>query len=120
MSSATAITWAFNFLISFTWPELMNKFSPTGGFCWYAAWNVFGWIFAWFLLPETKNRTLEELDSVFSMKNRDHAGYHAQYLHWKVSKMCGRDVDPMLDIYETHAETSAEAPENLEPKVTGV
>ena len=67
-----------NFLISFTWPEMMDKFTTTGGFYWYATWNIFGWIFAYFLVPETKGMTLEELDGVFSVRNRDHARYYAQ------------------------------------------
>ncbi|KJZ79405.1 hypothetical protein HIM_00874 [Hirsutella minnesotensis 3608] len=95
MSSATAITWAFNFLISFTWPEMMHKFTASGGFYWYATWNIFGWIFAYFLVPETKNMTLEELDDVFSVRNRDHAKYHAQKLQRVWRKARGQDVEPV-------------------------
>lgn len=54
MSFATATTWGFNFIISLTWPSLQLAFTPTGAFCWYAAWNLFGWVFCYFLLPETK------------------------------------------------------------------
>ncbi|KAI9163778.1 Arabinose-proton symporter [Paramyrothecium foliicola] len=110
MSSATAITWAFNFVISLTWPEMMNKLTTTGGFCWYAAWNIFGWVFTWFLLPETKNRTLEELDGVFSMRNRDHARYHAQYLRWSVGKMSRKNVGPMPPLYEVQIDGVHEEP----------
>jgi hypothetical protein len=51
----------FNFILSLTWPALVAAFTPTGAFGWYAAWNLFGWVFCYFLLPETKNLTLEEL-----------------------------------------------------------
>ena len=54
MSFATATCWGFNFIISLTWPSLQVAFTPTGAFCWYAAWNLFGWVYAYFLLPETK------------------------------------------------------------------
>lgn len=99
MSSATAITWAFNFLISFTWPEMMDKFTATGGFYWYATWNILGWIFAYFLVPETKGMTLEELDGVFSVRNRDHARYYAQKLQRFWKKLRGEDVAPMAPLY---------------------
>lgn len=101
MSSATAITWGFNFIISFTWPQMQESFGPTGAFCWYAGWNIFGWIFAYFLLPETKNLTLEELDMVFGITNRKHAAYYTKKLPWYVQKhLFRRDVAPMPELYQ--------------------
>jgi sugar porter (SP) family MFS transporter len=101
MSSSTAITWGFNFIISFTWPSLQTSFGDTGAFCWYAAWNIFGWVFAYFLLPETKNLTLEELDNVFSMTNRQHSQYYTQKLPWYLKKyILRKDVDHFPDLYD--------------------
>ncbi|PNY23486.1 Arabinose-proton symporter [Tolypocladium capitatum] len=116
MSSATAITWAFNFLISFTWPKMMDKFTTTGGFYWYATWNIVGWVFAYFLVPETKNMTLEELDGVFSVRNRDHARYYAQKLGRTWKKLCGEDVEPMGPLYafEASSKPSEAHGDNLE------
>ena len=68
MSFATAICWGFNFILSLTWPALEAAFTPTGAFCWYAGWNFFGFVYAYFLLPETKGRTLEELDRIFEAR----------------------------------------------------
>jgi MFS family permease len=34
MSFATATCWGFNFIISFTWPALLDAFGPTGAFGW--------------------------------------------------------------------------------------
>ena len=76
MSFATATCWGFNFLLALTWPRLVSAFTTTGAFSWYAAWNLFGWGFTWFCLPETKERPLEELDAVFSIRTRDHARYY--------------------------------------------
>lgn len=53
----------------------MEAFTPTGAFCWYAAWNIFGFFYTYFLLPETKGLSLEELDAVFSVSNAKHASY---------------------------------------------
>ncbi|UNI15982.1 hypothetical protein JDV02_002463 [Purpureocillium takamizusanense] len=101
MSSSTAVTWGFNFIISFTWPPLVEAYGDTGAFCWYAGWNLFGWAFAYFFLPETKSLTLEELDNVFSVKNRDHGGYYLRKLPWYVNKhVLRRDVDAFPPLYQ--------------------
>jgi len=65
MSLATATTWFFNFVLSITYPSLQTAFTPTGAFCWYAAWNIVGFIAVLLFLPETKGLSLEELDQVF-------------------------------------------------------
>jgi sugar porter (SP) family MFS transporter len=106
MSSSTAICWGFNFIIAFTWPALVTAFGNTGAFCWYAAWNLFGWVFCYFMLPETKGLTLEELDSVFAVKNRDHAGYYMKKLPWYANKWMGRDVEPFPPLYQFASEIS--------------
>ncbi|KAK3196484.1 hypothetical protein K4F52_000366 [Lecanicillium sp. MT-2017a] len=100
MASSTAITWGFNFIISLTWPKLVEAFGNTGAFCWYAAWNIFGWVFAYFFLPETKSLTLEELDTVFSMRNREHGGYYLRKLPWYAKKYTGCDVDHFSPLYD--------------------
>jgi len=43
-SFATATTWCFNFILSFTWPSLVSAFKNRGAFGWYAAWCILGWI----------------------------------------------------------------------------
>lgn len=101
MSSATAITWGFNFIISFTWPQMSASFGATGAFLWYACWNIVGFIVAYFFLPETKGLTLEELDSVFSVRNRDHARYYMSKAPWYANKyVLRRDVEPFPALYE--------------------
>ncbi|KAF2089913.1 hypothetical protein K490DRAFT_36088 [Saccharata proteae CBS 121410] len=75
MSLATATTWFFNFVLSITWPSLQKAFKPQGAFGWYAAWNLVGFVLVLLFLPETKNKTLEELDQVFSVPTHKHAAY---------------------------------------------
>ncbi|KAH7323118.1 plastidic glucose transporter 4 [Stachybotrys elegans] len=106
MSSSTAVCWGFNFIISFSWPPLQRAFGDTGAFCWYAAWNLFGWVFAYFMLPETKNLTLEELDSVFGVTNRTHSGYYFRKLPWYANKhILRQDVAAFPPLYEFAEET---------------
>ncbi|KAH8161293.1 hypothetical protein CIB48_g6957 [Xylaria polymorpha] len=67
MSLATATTWFFNAVVSITWPALVQSWSNAGAFSWYAAWNLVGWVAVLLFLPETKEKTLEELDAVFDV-----------------------------------------------------
>lgn len=70
-----ATTWFFNFVLSVTWPSLLAAFTSQGAFGWYAAWNIIGWWLILMFLPETKGKTLEELDQVFSVPTHVHAAY---------------------------------------------
>ncbi|TKX26296.1 sugar transporter-like protein 5 [Elsinoe australis] len=76
MSFATSVCWGWNFVLALTWPSLVAAFGNQGAFSWYAAWNLFGFVFTWFCLPETKERPLEELDAVFNIRTRDHTMYY--------------------------------------------
>ncbi|EAA62935.1 hypothetical protein AN3210.2 [Aspergillus nidulans FGSC A4] len=103
MSFATATTWGFNFIVSLTWLSLRDAFTPQGAFAWYAAWNIFGWITAYFCLPETKALSLEELDQVFSVPTTQHAKHYAEMLPWYFKKWILRqDVEPQKQLYEYH------------------
>jgi len=75
MSLATSTTWFFNFLLSVTWPSLKRAFKPQGAFGWYAVWNIIGFWLVLLFMPETKGKTLEELDQVFSVPTHLHAAY---------------------------------------------
>lgn len=163
MSFATATCWGFNFIISLTWPPLVDAFSNPGGFAWYAFWNFFGFVYAYFLLPETKvcisesrlfvvllssfppspfmdtskpisqlhlsrhwgsittsyyittnqkqGLTLEELDAVFDVGNREHARYYMQKLPWYFRKWILRaDVNPYPELYQLQQDVPDDVP----------
>lgn len=67
MSLATATTWFFNAIVSLTWPTLVSAWTAQGAFSWYGAWNIAGFVCVLLFLPETKEKTLEELDAVFDV-----------------------------------------------------
>ncbi|KAF2460215.1 hypothetical protein BDY21DRAFT_280315 [Lineolata rhizophorae] len=110
MSLATATTWFFNFLLSVTWPSLLEAFKPQGAFGWYAAWNAIGWWLVLLFLPETKAKTLEELDQVFSVPTHVHAMYGLRQIPYFINRyILRRDVKPeILYEREDYSETSAE------------
>lgn len=70
---ATNLFWASVLSISF--PRILAVFTPQGAFGFYAGLNVLAFIMIFFLVPETKQRTLEELDYVFAVPTHKHAGY---------------------------------------------
>ncbi|CAG8957526.1 hypothetical protein HYFRA_00010392 [Hymenoscyphus fraxineus] len=113
MSFATATTWFFNFVLSVTWPSLLQAFKPQGAFSWYATWNLIGFFGVLFFVPETKGRTLEELDQVFSVRTRDHAAYGGrQFFYFFRRYILRRDEEPedlyRLDQVEHHQDTFLE------------
>jgi len=61
-----AINWILDFVLSMTWPKMAQTMSASGGIFFYASFNLFAFFFTYFFVPETKQLTLEELDSVFS------------------------------------------------------
>jgi MFS family permease len=67
MSVATATAWFFNATLALTWPPLMNAITPQGAFGFYAATNMVAFVLVFLFVPETKNKSLEELDGVFDV-----------------------------------------------------
>jgi len=70
---ATCLFWAA--VLSITWPRMSGAMGPEGAFGFYAGLNVVAFVMIFFLLPETKQRTLEELDYVFAVPTARHANY---------------------------------------------
>ncbi|PUU80277.1 and other transporter-domain-containing protein [Tuber borchii] len=85
MSIATAVTWFFNALLTITWPPIKDSIG-SAAFTVYAALNLVGFVFILLLVPETRNRTLEELNSVFEVPSRDQAMYGMRQLSWFFGK----------------------------------
>jgi MFS transporter, SP family, galactose:H+ symporter len=60
---AASSNWAANFVVSLTFLTLVEKFGPTWTFWLYGALAIAAWIFSYKLVPETKGRTLEEIET---------------------------------------------------------
>ncbi|ODV77181.1 uncharacterized protein CANTADRAFT_27107 [Suhomyces tanzawaensis NRRL Y-17324] len=111
MSFATATCWFFNFILAFSWPEMMQAFTPTGAFGWYAAWNVIGFFMVLWFLPETKGLTLEELDDVFSIPAMTHARYQTVELWHDIQRVVFRRKIPKQPPLHQHHRMAITNPE---------
>ncbi|KAI2465122.1 hypothetical protein F4781DRAFT_40529 [Annulohypoxylon bovei var. microspora] len=70
---ATCLFWAA--VLSMTFPFILSKLDTVGAFGLYAGFNLVAFVMIFFLVPETKQRTLEELDYVFAVPNSKFARY---------------------------------------------
>jgi hypothetical protein len=73
--------------LSLTFPALLAKITPTGAFAFYAGLNMLAFVVIFFIVPETKKRTLEELDYIFGVPTTRHASYQVNtWLPWFVRR----------------------------------
>jgi sugar porter (SP) family MFS transporter len=107
MSLATATTWFFNFVLSVTWPSLLAAFKPQGAFGWYAGWNIVGFWLVLLFMPETKGKTLEELDQVFSVPTHLHAAYGLRQIPYFFRRYILRQKIKPEVLYERETEEEA-------------
>tara|TARA_B110000003_G_C16590210_1_gene511508 strand:- start:90 stop:1469 length:1380 start_codon:yes stop_codon:yes gene_type:complete len=61
---AVAAQWAANFFISSTYPPMM-EFSNGGTYLFYGAMSIISALFVWKYVPETKGKTLEEMEYIW-------------------------------------------------------
>jgi sugar porter (SP) family MFS transporter len=65
LAEATAATfnWGSNLIVSLTFLTLLEKLGASSTFLLYALASVASWLFAFYLVPETKGRTLEQIEA---------------------------------------------------------
>jgi SP family arabinose:H+ symporter-like MFS transporter len=62
MSIATLVLWTACYLVSQTFPMLVEGIGSSSTFWVYAGFSLLSFIFVWKAIPETKGRTLEEIE----------------------------------------------------------
>ncbi|KAI8630833.1 sugar transporter-domain-containing protein [Xylariaceae sp. FL1651] len=62
---ATNLFWAA--VLGITFPKILSSLTVVGAFGLYAGFNIVGFVLIFLWVPETKQRTLEELDYVFAV-----------------------------------------------------
>ncbi|CAK3833275.1 MFS sugar transporter like [Lecanosticta acicola] len=73
---ATCLFWAAVLSISF--PAILAAFTAPGAFGFYAGLNVLAFIMIFLFVPETKQRTLEELDYIFAVPGTRFLSYQTR------------------------------------------
>jgi SP family galactose:H+ symporter-like MFS transporter len=63
MSIATSANWGANLFVALTFLTLIQATGRSLTFWIYALVGVAAWLFTWFLVPETKGRSLEEIEA---------------------------------------------------------
>ena len=63
MSIGTAVNWSVNLIVALTFLTLTQVLGSAATFWLYGFVSVGAWLFAFFLVPETKGKTLEEIEA---------------------------------------------------------
>ena len=63
MAVATVMNWSSNLLVALTFLSLLHSLGRPGTFWLYAFTGVLAWIFVYRMVPETKGKTLEQIES---------------------------------------------------------
>jgi SP family galactose:H+ symporter-like MFS transporter len=74
MSIATVVNWGVNLAVAVTFLSLVGAVGRPGTFWIYAGIGIAAWLFFYFLVPETKGKSLEEIEAHW------HAGKHPREL----------------------------------------
>jgi MFS transporter, SP family, major inositol transporter len=77
MGAAVFILWTTNTIISFVFPLLVAAVGATPTFGLFCLINACSFLFAWKLCPETRGRTLEELEDDFREHDAAHFAHSA-------------------------------------------
>ncbi|KAK1478476.1 hypothetical protein CCUS01_04821 [Colletotrichum cuscutae] len=87
MSWAVATNNFWASVLSLTLPRMLIAMTSTGVFCFYAGLNLVALALIFLFVPETKQKSLEELDYVFGVPERTHAAYQVKtVLPWWIKR----------------------------------
>jgi sugar porter (SP) family MFS transporter len=70
-AAGTMTNWFFNFLVSLTFLGLIELLTETGAFWFYGSIGLVTLWFCWKFVPETKGKTLEQVDAIFERRARN-------------------------------------------------
>ncbi|UNI20180.1 hypothetical protein JDV02_006296 [Purpureocillium takamizusanense] len=106
---ATCLFWAS--VLSITFPLMLAQLGVRGAFGLYAMLNILALVMIFLAVPETKQRTLEELDYIFGVPTRVFARYQVtKALPWWCKRWLlfrkNATLEPLyqLDVAEHHEE----------------
>jgi sugar porter (SP) family MFS transporter len=115
VSIVASTNWMFNFIIGLTTPHMIRNMKY-GTYIFFAAFCIGGAIFVYVFVPETKNKTLEELDVYFGGTSDSIAQADKERMD-RIMRQLGMDVydenldnDEKLAAQAAHEETSEAEP----------
>ena len=65
-------------VLGLTFPRILLAFTTQGAFGFFAGLNIFMFVLIYMFVPETKQRSLEEMDHVFAVPTRSFIGFEVQ------------------------------------------
>lgn len=77
MGIAVFFLWSINTVISYVFPYMITNLGSSGTFAVFAAINVVSLFFCIRFAPETRGRTLEELEDEFRSRDATHLTHEA-------------------------------------------
>ncbi|KAH7169942.1 hexose transporter [Dactylonectria macrodidyma] len=110
MSWAVATNNFWAVIVGLTFPPMLQALKAQGSFGLFSGMNIVCLIAIFLWLPETKQRSLEELDDVFSVSTRRHMSYQMnEVLPWWTRRYILRKKDePAPQLYHFAAEADVE------------
>ena len=82
MSVATAANWGSNLIVAMTFLSILEVYGPADTFWLYATLSIASWVFCYHFVPETKGRSLEEIENSLNLEKG----------LWSVGKVFGKSV----------------------------
>ena len=70
--SAATVNWASNLFVSLTFLTLLEKLGASSTFALYAFASIGSWLFSYYFVPETKGRTLEQIEAFWRAEQNRH------------------------------------------------
>lgn len=92
---STMINWAFNLVVSFSFLSLLEAITKYGTFFLFCGICILGTLFTVIFLPETKNKSLEEVEELFMTKEKREASRKQREARQDIVIP---DPDPPLDL----------------------
>jgi SP family arabinose:H+ symporter-like MFS transporter len=71
-SIATSALWIGTLIVTFTFLSLVKHFNISGTFSIYAVLSLVSFIYIWWIVPETRGKTLEQIQQEWGKRERDH------------------------------------------------
>jgi MFS family permease len=115
MSWAVATNNFWATVVSLTFPRQLRAFGTTGAFGFYAAMNALAFVMIFLWLPETKQRSLEELDYVFAVPTRTHMSYQVRSVlpYWFKTTILRKKGLPEPKLYHFQSDSTLLELENM-------